>query len=78
MLLYNNMRRRLRRFAGLILSSNEGDAMDGDGNNGLKTAGRGQGGRFAPGNAGRPHGARHKTTMAIQMLLDGDAERLGV
>ena len=50
--------------------------MDGGGNNGLKTAGRGQGGRFAPRNAGRPHGARHKTTMAIQMLLDGDAERL--
>jgi len=73
MLLYNNTRRRLRRFAGLSLSSNEGEAMDGDGNNGLKTAGRGQGGRFAPGNAGRPRGARHKTTVAIQALLASEA-----
>jgi hypothetical protein len=76
MLLYNNTRRRLRRFAVLSFSSNEGEAMDGDGNNGLKTAGRGQGGRFAPGNAGRPRGARHKTTLAIQALLDGEADGL--
>lgn len=31
---------------------------------------------FAPGNPGRPPGARHKTTLAIEALLDGDAETL--
>ena len=33
-------------------------------------------GKFAPGNPGRPRGARHKTTLAIEQLLDGDAVRL--
>lgn len=31
---------------------------------------------FQPGNPGRPQGARHKTTLAIEMLLDGEAEAL--
>jgi len=37
-------------------------------------------GRFKPGQsgnpAGRPHGARHKTTLAVEALLDGEAEGL--
>src|SRR5215204_4346329 len=33
-------------------------------------------GRFKPGNPGRPKGARHKTTLAIEALLDGEAEAL--
>jgi len=31
---------------------------------------------FAPGNPGKPKGARHRTTMAVEVLLDNDAERL--
>jgi len=31
---------------------------------------------FAPGNPGRPKGARHRTTIAVEGLLDNDAERL--
>jgi hypothetical protein len=31
---------------------------------------------FAPGNGGKPKGARHKTTLAIEALLDGEAEAL--
>jgi len=35
------------------------------------------GGRgFKPGNPGRPKGARHKTTMAVEALLQGQAEEL--
>lgn len=41
---------------------------------------RKQGGQFAPGvsgnPAGRPVGARHKTTLAIEALLDGEHEAL--
>ena len=33
-------------------------------------------GKFRPGNPGRPKGARHKTTLAIEALLDGQAEKL--
>lgn len=33
-------------------------------------------GKFAPGNPGRPKGARHKATRAIEELLDGEAEGL--
>ena len=36
----------------------------------------GKTGRFAPGNPGRPKGARHKTTLAVEALLDGQAEAL--
>lgn len=38
--------------------------------------GRTTGGRFAAGNPGRPRGARHKVTLAIEALLDGDAEAI--
>jgi len=31
---------------------------------------------FAPGNPGRPKGARHKTTLAVEALLGGEAEKL--
>jgi hypothetical protein len=31
---------------------------------------------FARGNPGKPPGARHKTTLAIESLLDGEAEKL--
>lgn len=44
-------------------------------NNG-DTTGRDGSGRFAPGNPGRPQGARHKATMAALALLDGEAEAL--
>ena len=46
-----------------------------DRNNG-DTTGRDDSGRFAPGNPGRPQGARHKATMAALALLDGEAETL--
>ncbi len=32
--------------------------------------------QFKPGNSGRPKGSRHKTTLAIQALLDGEGEVL--
>ncbi|MBU2342197.1 MAG: hypothetical protein KKE77_13270 [Alphaproteobacteria bacterium] len=45
-----------------------------------KTTGRKQAGQFAPGvsgnPAGRPPGARHKTTLAIEALMEGEAEKL--
>lgn len=31
---------------------------------------------FEPGNSGRPRGARNRTTIAIEALLDGEAEGL--
>jgi hypothetical protein len=31
---------------------------------------------FAPGNPGRPKGARHRTTMAAEAMLDGEAKKL--
>jgi hypothetical protein len=31
---------------------------------------------FARGNPGRPVGSRHKTTLAVESLLDGEAEKL--
>jgi len=40
-------------------------------NNGRKTDGK-----FSQGNSGRPKGSRHKTTLAIQALLDGEGEAL--
>lgn len=39
-------------------------------------AGTTRGRPFKPGNPGRPHGARHKTTLAIEALLDGEHEKL--
>ena len=49
--------------------------MPDDRNNGTKT-GRDARGRFAPGNTGRPPGARHAATLAAEALLDGEAEAL--
>ena len=44
-------------------------------NNGDKTDNRQSGGKFAPGNvanpSGRPKGARNKTTLAVEALLEG-------
>lgn len=48
---------------------------DTDRKNGAKT-GRAPDGRFSEGNPGRPKGARHKTTLAIEALLDGEGEAL--
>jgi hypothetical protein len=43
-------------------------------------AGKQRGAPFKPGQsgnpAGKPKGTRHKTTLAIEMLLEGDAEAL--
>jgi hypothetical protein len=47
-----------------------------DRNNGSDTAGRDPRGRFAAGNPGRPAGARHRTTRAIEVLLEGEATAL--
>jgi Family of unknown function (DUF5681) len=41
-------------------------------NNAPTTRGR----PFRPGNPGRPKGSRHKTTQAMQALLDGEAAAL--
>ena len=46
-----------------------------DRNNG-GTTGRTGSGRFAPGNPGRPQGARHRATVAALALLDGEAGAL--
>ena len=40
--------------------------------NARKTRGR----PFKPGNPGRPKGARHKTTLAVEALLEGEHEAL--
>ena len=32
--------------------------------------------RFAPGNPGKPKGARHRATLAVEALLDGEADQL--
>lgn len=50
--------------------------MSEDRNNGTTTDGRNADGTFGPGNPGRPTGARHKTTMAVLSLLDGQGEAL--
>ena len=38
--------------------------------------GRNTDGKFSDGNAGRPKGSRNKATIAIESLLDGQAEAL--
>jgi len=38
--------------------------------------GRNTAGQFTAGNTGRPKGARNKTTIAIEGLLQGQAEAL--
>lgn len=45
-------------------------------NNGEDTEGRDAKGRFTPGNPGRPRGARHKATLAVEAILDGEADAL--
>ena len=44
-------------------------------NNGAKTD-RNPDGTFSTGNPGRPKGSRHKYTLALERLLDGEAEGL--
>ena len=44
--------------------------------NGATTDGRNRDGTFATGNQGRPKGARHKVTKAVEALLEGQAEEL--
>ena len=39
-------------------------------------AGRTRGRPFAPGNPGKPKGARHKATLAVDTLLDGEADAI--
>lgn len=43
--------------------------------NGPET-GRNTDGTFAPGNPGRPRGARHRTTQAVEAMLQGEAKTL--
>ena len=42
-------------------------------NNAVNTRGR----PFPKGNPGRPKGARHKSTIAIEQLLEGEADAIG-
>lgn len=49
--------------------------MTDDRNNDPKTA-RDTSGRFKAGNPGRPRGARHKTTLAVLALMEGEAESI--
>ena len=44
--------------------------------NGSTTEGRNADGTFASGNPGRPTGARHKVSRAVEALLEGQAEEL--
>jgi hypothetical protein len=45
---------------------------DGDRNSGRDTAGR-----FAPGNPGKPAGARNRATQTVEAILTNGAERVG-
>jgi len=45
-------------------------------NSGSKTDGRNPDGTFALGNRGKPKGSRHKATLAVQNLLEGQQEEL--
>lgn len=45
-------------------------------NNGPETVHRDEGGKFAAGNPGKPKGARHKTTRAVEVMLEGQSEAL--
>jgi hypothetical protein len=44
--------------------------------NGSKTDGRNVDGTFAEGNPGRPKGARHKVSLAVEQMLEGQQEQL--
>jgi hypothetical protein len=41
-----------------------------------KCAGKPRGRPFEPGNPGKPKGTRHRTTLAVEALLEGEAEKL--
>ena len=41
-----------------------------------KNAGNTRGRPFKAGNSGKPKGAKHKTTLAVEALLEGEAEAL--
>jgi len=43
--------------------------------NGTNT-GRTAAGKFGPGNSGKPKGARHHTTRAVETLMNGEAEAI--
>jgi hypothetical protein len=45
--------------------------------NNVETTYTNQNGKFAKGNPGRPKGSRHKYVLAVQDILDGEAETLG-
>lgn len=45
-------------------------------NSGSNTDGRNPDGTFALGNRGKPKGSRHKATLAVQNLLEGQQEEL--
>lgn len=45
-------------------------------NSGGASAHRNPDGTFAPGNPGKPPGSRHRATIAVQALLEGEAEAL--
>ena len=42
----------------------------------IRNSGRNTDGTFAPGNPGKPKGARHRATQAVLTLLEGEAEAL--
>jgi hypothetical protein len=42
-----------------------------------KNAGETRGKPFEPGNPGRPPGSKHKATLAVEALLEGEAEAIG-
>ena len=41
-----------------------------------KSAGKARGRPFRPGNPGKPKGTRNRTTLALELLLDGEGEAL--
>jgi hypothetical protein len=45
-------------------------------NSARKYASNTRGRPFQPGNPGKPRGARHKTTLAVDALLDGEGETI--
>ena len=47
-----------------------------DRNNGTTTNARNPDGTFASGNPGRPTGARHEVTRAVEALMECEAEEL--
>ena len=47
-----------------------------DRKNGTSTDCRNSDGTFAPGNPGRPKGARHRVTQAVEAILAGQGEEL--